>query len=112
MAVSKRVKELVKDTIDYGMNSGLPEFMLFIVYARARRGNQNGWAIIGATSKTQARQFARSEGWLETAVITGVETFESYCVPFGNTDEVYKELKSDKKLPKEIGQWFELEWGY
>ena len=109
MAVSKKVQELVKDSVEYGINQGLPEFMLYVVYAQARKMPQNGWAIIGATSKKEAREIAR-EYWIPTARIVGVITFEDYCRNL-DADEEYKRLKNTNKLPKKLREWYELEWG-
>jgi len=113
MAVSKKVLGLVKESIDYGINKGLPEFMLFIVYARARKTPQNGWAIIGATSKKEAKDIARNDGWLSSARIGLVHTFEEYCheMKITDPDEEYNRLKRLNKLPQKVRDWYELEWG-
>jgi hypothetical protein len=113
MAVSKKILQSVQDSVIFGMSPGLPYPLLWIVYAKARRGFSNGWAIIGATSKTHAKIIARSKGWLSTAVITGIASFEEDCKNLKRpTEEVYNELRAKGKLPKEIGEWYELEWGY
>lgn len=112
MTISKKVLQNVQDSIIYGMSPGLPYPLLWIVYARTRRGFSNGLAIIGATSKTHAKQTARKNGWLSTAVITGIVSFEEDCLHMKRpTDEVYNELRNLGKLPKKIGEWYELRWG-
>lgn len=115
MAVSKKIQQAVKDTIDFGMLKGLPEFMLYIVYAKARKLPQNGWAIIGAGSKKEAKEIALTKGWLETAIVFKVLTFSEYCESFHMTKEQseteYNRIKNINKLPKKVGEWYELEWG-
>lgn len=112
MAISKKIIQSVQDSVIFGMSPGLPYPLLWVVYAKARRGWGIGCAIIGATSKTHAKQIARNKGWLNTAVITGIASFEEDCLHMKRTtDEVYNELRNNGKLPKEIGEWYELEWG-
>jgi len=114
MSVSKKIQELVKDSVDYGINQALPEFMIFFVHAKARRLPQRGWAVIGATTKKEAKEIAQNDGWLHTARVVSVYTFEEYCKGIcyiDNPDEEYNRLKKLKKLPKKIRDWHELEWG-
>ena len=112
MAVSKRIQEIVKDSVDFGISQGLPEFMLFIVYARSRDKKYSGCAIIGAASKKQAKEIAKCEdGWLTRAIIRGVDTFEEYSKRIPMEPDPYELLRINKLMPKKVGDWFELEWG-
>lgn len=112
MAISKKVLQNVQDSIEFGMSPGLPYPLLWIVYARSRRGYNSGWAVIGATSKTHAKQIARTGGWLSTAVVTRISSFEEDCrSTMTLTEDMYNELRNSGKLPKKIGEWYELEWG-
>lgn len=80
----------------------------FIVYAQA--GRFNGWAIVNATSKVEARRIMRNSNWLDTGRVTEVETFKEYCK---NMETTMEEEKTDlgDDWPKEQGKWHEIEWG-
>lgn len=76
----------------------------FIVYAK--NGSRNGWAIIEADTKKQARINAYDE-WLDGAKIVDIITFEHYCKRNALTESEIKEIL--KKVKGKL--WHELEWG-
>jgi hypothetical protein len=79
---------------------------MLIVYAD-NKSTGNGWALINAKTKKEARKICYEDGWLENAKIVGMETFEKYCQDHKLSEQKIKELL-DKVSKK---SWYEIEWG-
>lgn len=83
---------------------------LFIVYAHA--GRSNGWALVTANNKTEARKFARQSGWLETGTVDSAETLRNYLEDMGDdVDEGFNEHVKEYPLCNRIGFVQEIDWG-
>lgn len=88
----------------------LPMDQVYIVYAHA--GRNNGWAIVGAISKSEARKAARNSGWLDLGTVDNAITFKEFADGQYDTPEAgMQELIASKEWPTKINQVTELEWG-
>jgi len=83
---------------------------LFIVYAHA--GRCNGWALVTANDKTEARQFARQSDWLSTGTVDGAVTLSEYLEEMGDDIETgFNEYIQDFPENNKIGTVSEIDWG-
>ena len=101
-------EDIVPFAIKFGlMGNYLPPFQLYIVYARTRI--YSGYAVFGATTK---KEQAYSAGWLISAKVYKVDTFNQYCERFQkNPTDEYNRLADKNLLPDSLGLWNEIEWG-
>ncbi len=87
----------------------ITDFM-FIVYAHA--GRLNGWALVVANNKTEARKFARQSGWLTTGTVDNAVTVRQYLEDMGDDVETgVAELLEDFPESDSIGSVSEIDWG-
>lgn len=101
-------KKKLKMAIDVGIfDPYLPVEQLWIVYAYL--GVYSGWAIVGAKSINSAKYYIKKPGtgWISQARISDVRNIKDTLIW-----NEYEKLKKVEKIPTELGEWFELEWGY
>ena len=77
-------------------------YMVFASYGRS-----NGWAVFRAEGKTQARKYARTNGWLDNGRVDRVQTLRQYYDD--GMDVELKDLRKWKKL--KVGEYIEIDWG-
>ena len=83
---------------------------LFIVYAHS--GRFNGWALVTANNKTEARKFARQSGWLTRGTVDSAVTLREYLEDMGDdVEEGFAEMIAEFPECNVVGHVVEIEWG-
>jgi len=83
----------------------------FIVYCTD--GRYNGWALVCANNREEARKFAALE-WTKAGKIGIAETFKEYCnnLMGEEPEEVFdRDYRIEQKTITKIGDLKEIEWG-
>lgn len=92
-------------------SSDLPPLnKLWVVYAA--NGRYNGWAVVHANSKLEAKKLMRNADWLIQGRVTGVESFSEYCADVGaDCQEEYEIMLAENPQLAQHGGWYEVDWG-
>lgn len=84
---------------------------LWVVYASY--GRFNGWAIVNANGKMDAKRVMGDSDWLVNGKIDSVESFAEYAHgdPHVDLESDLAELLEENPGLTELHAWVEIEWG-